>query len=356
MHDIVRQYIDHPEMTKEEYILLLQQEEDPEAREAIRREALRLCRKYYGNRVYIRGLIEFTNYCKNNCYYCGIRRDNRNVNRYRLHADEILSCCREGYALGYRTFVLQGGEDPYYTDERMCALIRQIKAQHPDCAITLSIGEKEKETYQKFREAGADRYLLRHETADETHYRSLHPPEMLLSHRKQCLYDLKELGYQVGAGCMVGSPGQTLANLADDLRFMADLQPEMVGIGPFIPHHDTRFRAEKAGSVERTLYLLSIIRILLPKVLLPATTALGTMDEHGREKGLLAGANVIMPNLSPEKNRKDYSLYDNKICLGGEAAQSIADLKKRVESVGCRIVTDRGDARTEPLAQEEQEE
>ena len=343
MHDIVRQYIDHPEMTKEEYILLLQQEEDPEAREAIRREALRLCRKYYGNRVYIRGLIEFTNYCKINCYYCGIRRDNRNVNRYRLHADEILSCCREGYALGYRTFVLQGGEDPYYTDERMCALIRQIKAQHPDCAITLSIGEKEKETYQKFREAGADRYLLRHETADETHYRSLHPPEMLLSHRKQCLYDLKELGYQVGAGCMVGSPGQTLANLADDLRFMADLQPEMVGIGPFIPHHDTCFRAEKAGSVERTLYLLSIIRILLPKVLLPATTALGTADEDGHVKGFNAGANVVMPNLTPLSVRSKYLLYDNKKITGDEDAANLGRLREHCRAAGYELSMERGD-------------
>ena len=344
MKEIVGHFIENPNLTKEEYIMLLRQAEDPEAREALRREALRLCRKYYGNRVYIRGLIEFTNYCKNNCYYCGIRRDNRHVNRYRLSGEEILSCCREGYALGYRTFVLQGGEEPYYTDERMCRLIREIKERHPDCAVTLSVGEKEKETYRRFREAGADRYLLRHETADEEHYRRLHPPDMLLSRRKQCLYDLKELGYQVGAGFMVGSPGQTLANLADDLVFLAGLQPEMAGIGPFIPHHDTRYRDEKAGSVEMTIYLLSVIRILLPKVLLPATTALGTMDAHGREKGLLAGANVIMPNLSPEKNRKDYSLYDNKISIGEEAAQSIAALKKRVESVGSQVVTDRGDA------------
>lgn len=345
MDQIIRQFIDCPNLSEEEYLVLLQQADDVDAKETLREEAFRLCRKHYGNAVYIRGLIEFTNYCKNNCYYCGIRRDNRNVHRYRLTEEEILSCCREGYALGYRTFVLQGGEDPYYTEERMVSLIRRIKDKHPDCAITLSIGEKEKETYQKFKEAGADRYLLRHETADERHYSMLHPAQMQLSHRIQCLYDLKELGYQVGAGFMVGSPGQTWEHLAKDLFFLQQLKPEMAGIGPFIPHHDTKYRDEKAGSVELTLYLLSIIRILLPNVLLPATTALGTMDPYGREKGLLAGANVIMPNLSPEKNRKDYSLYDNKISTGEEAAQSIASLKKRVESVGCQVVIDRGDAK-----------
>ncbi|OUQ66786.1 [FeFe] hydrogenase H-cluster radical SAM maturase HydE [Eubacterium sp. An11] len=342
--DIVSRFLKERTLSEEEFVLLLQQSGDAAVRETLRREALALCRNYYGNQVYIRGLIEFTNYCKNNCYYCGIRRDNPHVRRYRLSTEEILSCCREGYGLGYRTFVLQGGEDPYFTDERMTELIRQIREEYPDCAITLSIGEREKDSYRKFREAGADRYLLRHETADAAHYRSLHPEGMNFSHRIQCLYDLKELGYQVGAGFMVGSPGQKLEHMAKDLLFLQKLQPEMVGIGPFIPHHDTRYAKEQAGSVEMTLFLLSVIRILLPKVLLPATTALGTMDPVGREKGLLAGANVIMPNLSPEKNRKDYSLYDNKICTGEEAAQSIASLRKRVESVGCQVVTDRGDA------------
>ena len=342
--DIVSRFLKERTLSGEEFVLLLQQSGDAAVRETLRREALALCRNYYGNQVYIRGLIEFTNYCKNNCYYCGIRRDNPHVRRYRLSTEEILSCCREGYGLGYRTFVLQGGEDPYFTDERMTELIRQIREEYPDCAITLSIGEREKDSYRKFREAGADRYLLRHETADAAHYRSLHPEGMNFSHRIQCLYDLKALGYQVGAGFMVGSPGQKLEHMAKDLLFLQKLQPEMVGIGPFIPHHDTRYAKEQAGSVEMTLFLLSVIRILLPKVLLPATTALGTMDPVGREKGLLAGANVIMPNLSPEKNRKDYSLYDNKICTGEEVAQSIASLRKRVESVGCQVVTDRGDA------------
>ena len=306
--DSVSRFLKERTLSEEEFVLLLQQSGDAAVRETLRREALALCRNYYGNQVYIRGLIEFTNYCKNNCYYCGIRRDNPHVRRYRLSTEEILSCCREGYGLGYRTFVLQGGEDPYFTDERMTELIRQIREEYPDCAITLSIGEREKDSYRKFREAGADRYLLRHETADAAHYRSLHPEGMNFSHRIQCLYDLKELGYQVGAGFMVGSPGQKLEHMAKDLLFLQKLQPEMVGIGPFIPHHDTRYAKEQAGSVEMTLFLLSVIRILLPKVLLPATTALGTMDPVGREKGLLAGANVIMPNLSPEKNRKDYSL------------------------------------------------
>lgn len=342
--DIVSRFLKERTLSEEEFVLLQQQSGDAAVRETLRREALALCRNYYGNQVYIRGLIEFTNYCKNNCYYCGIRRDNPHVRRYRLSTEEILSCCREGYGLGYRTFVLQGGEDPYFTDERMTELIRQIREEYPDCAITLSIGEREKDSYRKFREAGADRYLLRHETADAAHYRSLHPEGMNFSHRIQCLYDLKALGYQVGAGFMVGSPGQKLEHMAKDLLFLQKLQPEMVGIGPFIPHHDTRYAKEQAGSVEMTLFLLSVIRILLPKVLLPATTALGTMDPVGREKGLLAGANVIMPNLSPEKNREDYSLYDNKICTGEEAAQSIASLRKRVESVGCQVVTDRGDA------------
>ena len=293
--------------------------------------------------MYTRGLIEFTNYCKNDCYYCGIRRSNPNAKRYRLTEEEILACCENGYELGFRTFVLQGGEDPYFNDDRMVDIVRKIRAGYPDCAITLSIGEKSYESYKRFREAGADRYLLRHETANDVHYRKLHPEEMRLEARKQCLYDLKTLGYQVGAGFMVGSPGQTAETLADDLVFLKELNPEMVGIGPFIPHHDTKFADEPAGSVELTLFLLSVLRIILPKCLLPATTALGTADPRGREKGLLAGANVVMPNLSPVKDRKKYELYDNKICTGDEAAECRVCLKNRVKSVGFELVEDRGD-------------
>ena len=342
--DIVVRFLEGESFSKRDFVALLEAGKNPETCKLLQEEALRLRKKYYGDKVYIRGLIEFTNYCKNNCYYCGIRRGNPNVKRYLLSEEEILSCCENGYGLGFRTFVLQGGEDPFYTDDRLVHIIRQIKENYPDCALTLSIGEKSKESYRRFREAGADRYLLRHETANEEHYRMLHPEEMRLANRKQCLFDLKKLGYQVGAGFMVGSPGQTMEHLAEDLLFLKELEPEMVGIGPFIPHHETQFAGEKAGDVELTLFLLSVIRIMLPKVLLPATTALGTMDVRGREKGLLAGANVIMPNLSPKENRKDYELYDNKICTGEEAAECRQCLSRRVESVGCHIVTDRGDA------------
>lgn len=331
-------------LAREEYARLLEASGDPEVRSRLSREAVRLRKLYYGDKVFTRGLIEFTNYCKNNCYYCGIRCQNPHAKRYRLSREEILDCCENGYGLGFRTFVLQGGEDPFFTDERMTEIIREIKTRYPDCALTLSIGERSFESYRRFREAGADRYLLRHETADEAHYRKLHPENLTLANRKRCLRDLKALGYQVGAGFMVGSPGQTSAELAEDLCFLEELQPEMVGIGPFIPHHETPFAEAEAGSADLTLFLLSVIRILLPKVLLPATTALGTLDPRGREKGLLAGANVVMPNLSPVKNRKQYDLYDNKICTGEEAAECRECLAHRVESVGYRLVTERGDA------------
>lgn len=342
--DVAGKLIQDHELSREEYIDLLENWKNPETAKSLREAAVKLRKQYYGDKVYTRGLIEFTNYCKNNCYYCGIRRGNVHAERYRLSREEILDCCEKGYALGFRTFVLQGGEDPYYTDERMAEIIRSIRRAYPDCAITLSIGEKSYESYKLFKEAGANRYLLRHETASDELYQQLHPAEMLLSHRKQCLYDLKSLGYQVGAGFMVGSPGQKTEHLAEDLVFLKELQPQMVGIGPFIPHHETKFANEAAGSVELTLFLLSVIRILLPKVLLPATTALGTMDPRGREKGLEAGANVVMPNLSPVKNRKQYDLYDNKICTGEEAAECRGCLERRVASVGYRLVAERGDA------------
>ena len=341
---MIDKFLELHTLSKSEYLELLQYWENEEVVKRLRTEAVRLRKQYYGDKVFTRGLIEFTNYCKNNCYYCGIRNGNCHVDRYRLTEDEILECCQMGYELGYHTFVLQGGEDPYYHDERMEHIIRAVKNQFPDCALTLSLGEKSYESYRRFREAGADRYLLRHETADETLYRSLHPSSMSLKARKQCLFDLKELGYQVGAGFMVGVPGQTLEHLAEDLVFLQELQPQMIGIGPFVPHHDTIYAEEKAGSVELTLCLLSVIRIMFPKVLLPATTALGTMDPRGREKGLAAGANVVMPNLSPVKNRKLYELYDNKICTGEEAAECRGCLGRRVASAGYRLVEDRGDA------------
>lgn len=344
--DIIDKLIQDHRLSREEYIRLLALAEDPSATERLKEEADRLRRRYYGDKVYTRGLIEFTDYCKNDCYYCGIRRGNVHAKRYRLTREEILGCCENGYGLGFRTFVLQGGEDPYFMDERLEDIVRSIKARYPDCAVTLSVGERSFASYARLREAGADRYLLRHETASEEHYGKLHPPQMRLAERKACLYHLKELGYQVGAGFMVGSPGQTEQDIAEDLLFLKELEPQMVGIGPFIPHHDTPFAGEKAGSVELTLFLLSVIRIMLPKVLLPATTALGTLDLKGREKGLKAGANVVMPNLSPVEDRKKYELYDHKICTGEEAAECRACLARRVEAAGYRIVEERGDART----------
>ena len=340
---LVEKLICDRKLTKEEYIELLRTV-TTEEKELLRMEAMRLREQYYGNRIYIRGLIEFTNYCKNNCLYCGIRNENKKAERYRLSKEEILSCCKNGYELGFRTFVLQGGEDAYYHDDRMEEIVRAIRETYPDCAITLSIGERSFESYKRLKEAGADRYLLRHETADKCHYESLHPASMKWENRKECLYQLKKLGYQVGAGFMVGSPGQTLETLAEDFVFLQELEPQMVGIGPFIPHHDTPFKEKAAGSVEDTLFYLSIIRIILPKVLLPATTALGTLDPMGRERGILTGANVIMPNLSPTSQRKKYELYDNKLCTGEEAAEGLEELKKRVSSIGCEIVTSRGDA------------
>lgn len=299
--------------------------------------------RIYGKAVYMRGLIEFTNYCKNDCYYCGIRRSAAHAERYRLSEEEILGCCAAGYRLGFRTFVLQGGEDPCFTDERMISIIAQIKTRWPDCALTLSIGEKERASYEAFFAAGADRYLLRHETANEAHYALLHPPELSASHRKRCLWDLKEIGYQVGCGFMVGSPGQTAAYLAEDLWFIHELKPHMVGIGPFIPQSDTPFAGEPEGSLELSLRLLGMIRLMEPHVLLPATTALGTIHPQGREKGILAGANVVMPNLSPQAVRKKYLLYDNKICTGDEAAECVDGLRQRIASIGYELSGARGD-------------
>ena len=302
-------------------------------------------RRCYGTDVYIRGLIEFTNYCKNDCLYCGIRKSNLHAHRYRLSEEEILSCCRTGYSLGFKTFVLQGGEDGYYTDERMIHLIRSIKERYPDCALTLSVGEKSRETYKRFFDAGADRYLLRHETADLSHYQALHPPSLSAKKRQACLWNLMETGYQTGTGFMVGSPYQTPEHLAEDMLFIKKLNPHMVGIGPFIPHRDTPFAKEPAGTLELTLFMLGLLRLMLPKVLLPATTALGTIAENGRELGILAGANVVMPNLSPQNVRKDYSLYDNKLCTGDEAAECRKNLEKRMESIGYHVVTARGDSK-----------
>lgn len=315
----------------------------PELMEYAAKKAEQIRLNIYGNTVYIRGLIEFSNFCKNNCLYCGIRRSNKSCDRYRLTPEQIMECCRIGYDLGFRTFVLQGGEDGHFTDDRMCEIVTQIRTAYPDCAITLSLGERSRESYQRLYNAGADRYLLRHETADQEHYEKLHPQEMSFSHRMNCLKDLKEIGYQVGCGFMVGSPYQTPHTLAKDLKFLEEFRPDMCGIGPFISHKNTPFCNEPSGTLDETLFLLSLIRLMLPYVLLPATTALGTIDPYGREKGILAGANVVMPNLSPVTERKKYELYDNKINTNDEAAAYKNSLSSCMEAIGYEIVSSRGD-------------
>ena len=297
----------------------------------------------FGKKIYFRGIIEFSNFCKCDCYYCGIRKSNKCAQRYRLELEDILECCKEGYENGFRTFVLQGGEDGWFSDERMCEIVKTIKDEYPDCAVTLSLGERSFDSYKLLKEAGADRYLLRHETADETHYSELHPKTQTLQNRLQCLKDLKTLGYQTGCGIMVGTPGQTAKVLATDMKFMEEFQPEMIGVGPFLPHKDTPFKNAEKGSVELTLFILALCRIMLPKVLLPATTALGTLEADGRKQGVLAGCNVIMPNLSPISVRKKYMLYDEKAGTDITAKEGIALLSQQMEEIGYEAVVGRGD-------------
>lgn len=333
-------------LSKEDFITLISTISEEEM-ELLRQRAQRRTNEYFGNKIYTRGLIEFTNYCKNDCYYCGIRRSNHEVERYRLTTEQIHNCCEEGYRLGFRTFVLQGGEDGSYTDEDLIEIIKMIKSEFADCALTLSLGERSYDSYLAFFEAGADRYLLRHETANPEHYAKLHPEKLSLTTRKECLTNLKKIGFQVGAGFMVGSPYQTIENIAEDLLFMKELSPQMIGIGPFIPHHQTPFANTKGGTLDQTLILISILRLMQPNVLLPATTALGTISPNGRELGILHGANVVMPNLSPTSVRKKYELYDNKICTGDEAAECRFCLEGRVRKIGYELAVDRGDYKPE---------
>lgn len=342
MNSLVAELMRGHKLEYDELLLLLEDESEKTFNELIC-AAAEMRDKIYGKRVFYRGLIEFTNYCKNNCYYCGIRNGNSAAVRYRLSKAQILQCCRGGYALGFRTFVLQGGEDPYFSVDDICDIVAEIKKEFPDCAVTLSIGEYDEQSYRRFFEAGAQRYLLRHETANPQHYKRLHPPALTAEHRKHCLHLLKEIGFQVGAGFMVGSPFQTKANLAEDLLFLKELEPHMVGIGPFIPHCETPFKEYPAGTLNETLKMLAIVRLLLPEALLPATTALGTIAPNGRELGLKAGANVVMPNLSPADFRKAYSLYDNKLCTGNEAAEGLEALRSSLAEYGFVLSSERGD-------------
>ncbi len=345
LYSLIDKLEENHSLSCDEYELLLNNRTS-ELFEYAAKKAVQARTKVYGNKVYIRGLIEVSNICKNDCLYCGIRHSNKNCSRYRLNEEEIMSCCEEGYLLGFRTFVLQGGEDPFFTDEYLCGLISKIKTKFPDCAVTLSLGERSFESYKALFEAGADRYLLRHETADPDLYKKLHPENMLLQNRLECLENLKKIGYQTGCGFMVGAPYQTNRSLAMDLKFVEQFRPAMCGIGPFIPHAATPFCEFPAGTLELTLFLLSLLRLIDPTLLLPATTALGTIDENGREKGILVGANVVMPNLSPMGVRKKYELYNNKIFSGEESAQAKEALSRRMEAIGYEIVTDRGDRKT----------
>ena len=315
----------------------------PELAEELARRAVAERKRVWGTKVFARGLIEVSSYCVNDCYYCGIRRSNRQVARYRLSPERILACAEEGYGLGFRTFVLQGGEDPWFSDERLCDIVARVRSAHPDCAVTLSMGERSRASYQALHDAGAERYLLRHETANPLHYRRLHPPEMSFERRMRCLEDIRDIGYAVGIGFMVGSPYQQPRDLAMDLKLVEEFGPQMCGIGPFVAHHATPFASQESGSLELTCYLLSIIRLIGPGILLPATTALGSIHPQGREKGIMSGANVVMPNLSPADVRKDYELYDGKICTGEEAAEYRGCLAARIRSIGYEIVVDRGD-------------
>lgn len=342
LFEIGQKLIDTGKLTTTEYKYLIDNRNE-EITELLKNEAVKKRKEVYGNTVFIRGLIEISNICKNDCLYCGIRASNKECDRYRLTKEEILSCCDEGYSLGFRTFVMQGGEDLHFIDEVLCDIIGEIKKKYPDCAITLSLGERSCESYKKLYDAGADRYLLRHETADEEHYNKLHPSKMSYKTRMECLKNLKKIGFQTGCGFMVGSPYQTTENLAKDLKFIEEFSPQMCGIGPFIPHKATQFHDCPSGDVELTCYLLSIIRLIKPTILLPATTALGSAEQGGREKGILCGANVIMPNLSPHSVRKKYELYNNKLISGNESAQEIENLKNSMKNIGYKIVTDRGD-------------
>lgn len=309
----------------------------------INEQAREVARRQFGNDIFIRGLIEVSNRCKNDCYYCGIRKSNTRAVRYQLSREAVLGCCREGYQLGFRTFVLQGGEDRALTDDWIEGLVTDIRREYPDCALTLSLGEKPRQSYERFFRAGANRYLLRHETYRDVHYRLLHPAGMSRENRLRCLYDLREIGYQVGTGIMVGSPGQTTGDIVADILFIERFRPEMIGIGPFLSHKDTPFASDPDGSMELTLLLLSVFRLMFPQALIPSTTSLGTISSDGRERGVLAGANVLMPNLSPKEERKKYALYDNKICTGEEAAEGLEALRKQMYNIGYCLSEKRGD-------------
>lgn len=342
--DIINQLAEGELLTHDEWMVLLSTL-DVEEREYLRAKAQEVATSNYGHGVFVRALLEISSYCRNNCYYCGIRASNRNAQRYRLTKEEILECCKEADALGFNTFVMQGGEDPMQNDAWVVDVVKSIRAAYPDKAITLSVGERSDEAYAAFKEAGANRFLLRHETRNDEHYAHLHPSMMSSENRRHCLMTLKRLGFQTGSGMMIGSPGQTDEHLYEDIRFLEELQPQMIGIGPFLPATDTPFENQNPGSADKTILMLSLLRLRFPKVLLPATTALATLCPDGMERAILAGANVVMPNVSPVEQRKKYSIYDNKKSTGAESAQQMQQLENRLNAIGYHIDYSRGDFR-----------
>lgn len=344
--DLIDKLEKEKKLERSEWIFLLENYL-PEDREYARIKAQDIAISKFGKKIFFRGIIEFSNICKNDCYYCGIRRSNSCISRYRLSKEDILECAREGYTHGFRTFVLQGGEDGHFSDDVLCEIIVSLKNKYPDCAVTLSVGERSRESYQKLYNAGADRYLIRHEAANSELYSKIHPSFQKHQERMRCLRDLREIGYQTGCGFMVGVPFQKISDIADDMVFIQDFKPQMVGLGPFLPHKDTPFGIYEAGSVDLTLFLISLTRIMLPNVLLPSTTALGTAKGDGRQLGVLAGCNVVMPNLSPENVRKKYMLYDNKIGTECDAESGVRLLREQMNEIGYEVICSRGDYKDE---------
>lgn len=342
MQILLKKLFDTKNLSRDEYVELLSST-DPEFDEVLMDLARSTATERFGRGVFVRGLVEISNICTNNCRYCGIRRENNGVKRYRLSAEEVLGVCQEGYQIGFRTFVLQGGEDPYWRGPHLVSLVREIRLRYPDCALTLSLGEMSRSEYQALYDAGANRFLLRHETHNPWHYGHLHPEEMKLIHRLGCLMDLKEIGFQAGTGIMVGSPGQTIEHMAEDLEFIARFQPQMIGVGPFLPHHDTPFRDEPAGDLMMTLRFVALCRLICPDANIPATTAVATLHPEGRIRAIMGGANVVMPNLSPTRGRALYTLYDNKVYSGSEAAEGVQLLQKDLDKIGYHIEWSRGD-------------
>lgn len=318
-------------LEREELIALL---EDENCNQNLFEAADSVRKNFVGDEIHLRGLIEFSNICKNNCCYCGLRRDNRKISRYRLENAEILELAAHGAAMGLKTIVLQSGEDAYYGCERLCEIIRGIKRLN--VALTLSIGEKSLEDYQAYHAAGADRFLLRIETTDRTLYER-HDPEMSWEARRQCLTDLRRAGLEVGSGCLVGLPGQTVASLADDILFFKEIEADMIGIGPFIPHPDTPLGDASGGRLETALKVMALTRLLLPDINIPATTAMETLAQDGQIRALKAGANVIMPNITLTDYRRYYELYPGKSATGYTPDESLKKVVAKIESIGRKV-------------------